>query len=978
MLQKIDNGSDGNCMYYAYAISLMYYLRARNDDVVTAQIFDRLKLHDDEKLHLNAILALNPKGRIAQVDQDALELIVGNAARALGKERTLQEYQTNYRDTGFFISAQYGIEYYFKQELEQIVPEKTQQIENNFDNPALTDADIYRVQGIGEAMRAFAAEHWSLVAVQLLSQPWDEVMEQWTKKFFDDNNAQYLNAYINRLGTNAVWGTEETLYLIHEGIQGKRQEQIEPDFWIISYDTPIALHTYVNGQNPYVPKDQPDMILDNLNQGHWVSQIPENIFNGQSLQMSSASSPQKQKCMSPKDSQILYLEKEQAVHQLQINGLSIKLEQLAQERAEREEQCRKDEQLARELQIQVNTGFEQLEEQKSANIEADEQLARELHAQEQAEVAVQQQIALAEKARQEADAQARAEEQARIMQESIEAHEELERIKQQVQKDLEFALQLQSDEGSSVTLPQQQPALTVQEESRVEAADLAMAEALSKASAEFEARARTEADAQAKAEQLARERAQATAQALAAAEARAQALAAEQAKVAAQIAADHQLAQELHVQEEEQRKKLDLEVERRKKADAYLQQIKKAIVPSASLTKPASSITRKEIEEQIKKDQALARKLQQRILAKRNNRRLPVDDSQQQNTQSTGFSTGSKGIPDASVGTKTSRVPAQLTKREALAPAQASDNAPKIKAVVQPQTEVVAVVTQSPAEMTRTLVAQDTAGSKEMPDASVGTKAAGAPAQLTKRETLDPVQAPDHAPKIKAVVQPQTEAVVTQAPALVAQNTVAVPTQVNAKDKNSAEALSKNHQVTKDAQASVLNQDPENDMERQAQQDRVSLPKSVIQPSQEMVEHFNTQLKLLLDKNLKFYKRALSNDKDTQKFWDAYLASYKLYDKLKTTSSAYFKSPSKDGFIEFKKNCDQAIKNSRGILEQHRGFKQLLGNLALAIIGLGVFYGIAVGINYVNNKSLFFKFKTDSEKVVIGLEQSIDKLKPKA
>lgn len=928
MLQKIDNGSDGNCMYYAYAISLMYYLRARNDRAVTERVFDRLNLNGAEKMQLNAILAKNPQGRIAQADQDALEYIVGNAARALGAERTRQEYKTNHREAGFFISAQYGIEHYFKQELAQVVPEKTQQINNNFDNPALTDADIYRVQGIREAMQAFVAAHWPEVAVQLDSEPWDEVMGQWTKKFFDDNDAQYLNAYINRLETDAVWGTEETLYLIHQAIQGQ-QKVLENGYWTINYDTAITLHTYVNGQNPYIPLDQPDMILDNLNLGHWVSQIPENIFNAQAMQVSGTSSPQKQKCLSPKDSQILYLEKEQAVHQLQIEGLSKKLDQLAKERAEREAQCQKDEQLARELQAQEGTGFDQLAEQKRANIAADEQLARELQAQEQAAVTVQQQTELAAKARQEADARAHAEEQARIeadrmAQESIKAHEELERVQQQMQEDFELAQRLQAEEGQSVTSPQQQPALTAQAETRVEAADLAMAAADAKANAEVEARAkaeadalvkaeaearaRAEADAQAKVEQQARERAQAAAQAVAAAEARAQALAAEKAKVAAQITADHQLAMELHAQEEEQRKKLEQEVEKRKKADAYLEQIKKAPGVSAPVTKPAPSQMRKEreTEAQIKKDHELARKLEQRFNARRKQIRLPAEDPQQQNSQSTGFSTGDRGAP------------VQLPRKETAVSVQA----PEIKEVTQPQTEDV--VTQSPAELTSTVVDQN----------------------------------------------------------------VAVRPQVNVEDKKLAEDLGTFQQKIKKVLARAENQAPVSvppEVPRQVPQDKVSLAKPVIQPSQELVaaqQQFNAQLNLLLKKRDKFLERAFRNDKDAQKFKDAYKVSHKLYVELDTASRAYFAAPAtKDDYMKFKATCDQSIKDARrsGVLQQHRGLlKELLGNLALAVLGLGVLYGIAVGINYVNNKSLFFKFNTDSENVVNGLEQSLDGLKPKA
>lgn len=37
----VDNSGRGNCMYYAYSISLMYYLRAKNAPDTTENIFNK-------------------------------------------------------------------------------------------------------------------------------------------------------------------------------------------------------------------------------------------------------------------------------------------------------------------------------------------------------------------------------------------------------------------------------------------------------------------------------------------------------------------------------------------------------------------------------------------------------------------------------------------------------------------------------------------------------------------------------------------------------------------------------------------------------------------------------------------------------------------------------------------------------------------------------------------------------------------------
>jgi hypothetical protein len=72
----------------------------------------------------------------------------------------------------------------------------------------------------------------------------------------------------------------------------------------------------------------------------------------------------------------------------------------------------------------------------------------------------------------------------------------------------------------------------------------------------------------------------------------------------------------------------------------------------------------------------------------------------------------------------------------------------------------------------------------------------------------------------------------------------------------------------------------------------------------------------------------------------------------------------------FKTHCLAAIEAARPELERHRGWKQLLGNLALAVLGVGVLYVMAGLINQaVTGKFLFFK--TDSAHKIDQLEQFV-------
>lgn len=74
--------------------------------------------------------------------------------------------------------------------------------------------------------------------------------------------------------------------------------------------------------------------------------------------------------------------------------------------------------------------------------------------------------------------------------------------------------------------------------------------------------------------------------------------------------------------------------------------------------------------------------------------------------------------------------------------------------------------------------------------------------------------------------------------------------------------------------------------------------------------------------------------------------------------------------VTFQKRCTDAITSARPILEKHRGWKQILGNLALAVMGIGVLYLAAGLINKALTENFLF-FKTDSANKIDQLEQSV-------
>ncbi|KTD48136.1 ubiquitin-like protein [Legionella quateirensis] len=107
---------------------------------------------------------------------------------------------------------------------------------------------------------------------------------------------------------------------------------------------------------------------------------------------------------------------------------------------------------------------------------------------------------------------------------------------------------------------------------------------------------------------------------------------------------------------------------------------------------------------------------------------------------------------------------------------------------------------------------------------------------------------------------------------------------------------------------------------------------------------------------------------------EAYKAANAVYTALNDRSEAYFAKPTKENFIAlktaFENSLDENKNNNRKTLETHRGVKELLGNIVLAIIGVGVLYLIAAVANKAINGRFTF-FKTESEELIEKTEKGL-------
>lgn len=143
---KIDNTGQGNCMYYAYSISLMYYLRKKQHPETAEFVFSQLKLNDLEKRRLNALLndksiVLFTTGQIKKI----IEPILATAARKIAAEQTQLVSMNDLAASSVYAALCYGMVYLFqKKMLKDKSPEAHLLKSNSFNNPTFTEAEIYQ------------------------------------------------------------------------------------------------------------------------------------------------------------------------------------------------------------------------------------------------------------------------------------------------------------------------------------------------------------------------------------------------------------------------------------------------------------------------------------------------------------------------------------------------------------------------------------------------------------------------------------------------------------------------------------------------------------------------------------------------------------------------------------------------------------------------------------------------------------------
>lgn len=346
----VDNSRKGNCMYYAYSISLMYFLRARNDQSIINNVFRKLNLDSRQQVQLQSLLSKDPSQEFTKDEiKKIIEPILSRATRNLVAHRAKIEFISSPQDTSLFVSAQYGLGFYFKIALKQNKSKLTSLINHLFNDPNYTQAELYKINGAKIEMTEYVRHRVKFV-IEEFSRIWkiheeiakkdkksltkaeviayktkilDNILRNETVNYFLENNKQRLNQYTEHLQSGFTSGTEESLFILHRAIQDERIVRKPNGTVVASYDNEILLHIHKDGSSPFAQHGTPEMILDNSGNAHWISKIPETIFTKKSVSEAPAEKEQEEEPLQHKGPPLKKHQNHQKIQEYAVMGAGI-------------------------------------------------------------------------------------------------------------------------------------------------------------------------------------------------------------------------------------------------------------------------------------------------------------------------------------------------------------------------------------------------------------------------------------------------------------------------------------------------------------------------------------------------------------------------------------------------------------------------------------------------------------------------------
>lgn len=297
---EVDNLGRGNCMYYAYSISLIYFLRAPKNSSLAPKIFDRLKLDDTDKITLLKILRENSSNLNQLISNNHLIIIqdiLGKACRNFAAQSVYDQFKTSPTQSAIFTTASFQFRNYLallSPKFKKYIPD-TQLIDNHGN---YTQAELFKTPGIIEGIQKYVEDNISaleqkfedklqhqlntnppkaIIFDKFIQKPintffinqtsvsplalefkkkvkqiiLDQLIAESVQAFFLDNQEEFLLRYVQHLATDFVWGTEENLVLMNSALRGERAIRKDDGKVYFESDCDLVMTMYINGNATY-------------------------------------------------------------------------------------------------------------------------------------------------------------------------------------------------------------------------------------------------------------------------------------------------------------------------------------------------------------------------------------------------------------------------------------------------------------------------------------------------------------------------------------------------------------------------------------------------------------------------------------------------------------------------------------------------------------------------------------------------------
>ncbi len=280
-------------MYYAYSISLVYYLRAHGDKNLAGHLLDLLKVDEINKTNLTTLIQRNQDLTLPIPNEDlkTVQMILGPACRKFAADSAKKEFIEQSEKSALYAASAYK----FRSYLDTYLRTKSLVFRNNItrpkeDNGTFSAAEIFKVHGMLKRMEDYVDSIRDSIVTVMNSHEdpfnttiahFDQQIEVYVKEFFTRSECSELTTYYDYINADKQWGTEDILTLLHRSMCEEYAEQdVESGIVTVKHKTEINLEIYQIGRSlNNINEEKLDLVINHNGINHWTSIIPEKYLN---------------------------------------------------------------------------------------------------------------------------------------------------------------------------------------------------------------------------------------------------------------------------------------------------------------------------------------------------------------------------------------------------------------------------------------------------------------------------------------------------------------------------------------------------------------------------------------------------------------------------------------------------------------------------------------------------------------------------